>query len=401
MESLTARLRNVAGRKIIVGILIASFAFPGCSDQGKAPVAQEKTAAAQEKTVIAAVKETSPVSGPAIVLDAAAPTSPAPLKFSSGVVLEVPYGNGVGQAGYANGIDHTPFPESVQAFKARGTELLLADTFNGRIQIWETGTGKCKTSIVPVADAEGSFICGIDWLDDGFILSDVLNSAILAVGVTGEVSDIARSGFAIDHITTVIATFGGLVFLGDKGPAIDTIRVVSRNSGLVASIPVPGLTEAGFAVDSNGRVLAATVRAGAENPVLDIFGATSEASESIAFAPIGSLEVRDSTFPPGRFNVAGIDGSGRIYLYWAGLAEYFGPSAGQFPDDIKALPSTQMIARFNVVDPGGRVVADFFSPVSTAPETASVTPEGELFVMAYDATSAPEGTIRFLKFSCR
>lgn len=329
------------------------------------------------------------------------PGLPAPVKFSFKVVLEIPFGAGEGQVGFANGVDHTPFPESVQAFKVKGNELALADTFNGRIQIWDTDSGKCLGTITPATDAEGSFYCGIDWLDNGFVLSDALNSTVIAVGSTGEIAALTGTGFPIDHITTVTATPGGLVFLGDKGPAVDKVRVVSRGAGLVADIPVPGLTEAGFALDPAGRVLAARERTGAEHPLLDIFGATDEANESMAFAPLGSMELKNSTLPPGRFNVAGIDGSGRIFLYWAGLPEYFGPAAAQFPDEIKALPATHMVARFNVFEPDGKLAADFFAPVSTAPETAVVTPEGDLFVLAYDAGPAPEGKVRFIRFSAK
>lgn len=322
-------------------------------------------------------------------------------KFTVSEILSLDYGDGPYQIGFANGPGHTPYPESAQAIKVSDGSLAILDTFNGRLLKFSLSDGTATDSVEPKVDVGRTFYTGFAMLPDNrFAAFDSLNMAFILSGPAGDVLPHDPGKPPLSHVTGMFATDGGAIVAGDRGVGRKGLHVFNHSLDYMLSMKAEGLTEAGFAVDAKGRIHVALPRTGREAPTLQVLGATSENSEILSFSRLFTVSMKDTSFPDGSFNIAGIDGAGNYYLYWAGLAGYFdAPARAILGPDLLGLPDTQILALFNVFSPTGEKVADFGVPFSTAPEGAWVTPDGTLVVMTYDATGAPKGKVRILRCS--
>lgn len=319
--------------------------------------------------------------------------------LASGVkVLEMPFGSSRGKAGFANGPDHTPYPEGPQSIQVRANVSYVADTFNGRLLLNDLVTGKLSGTISPTGpflEGDHTYYTNFLPLSGSSVLGiELINRKIFLLDPSGKASQILGDT-QLGDVTGAIAGPDGSVYLGDKGGTEGRVLVLDGNLALRGILRLPGLTEQGFGVGPKGIVMAPEP----ENMALRAFFPKSGSLGS--FDEPRRIEIRTSYFPAGGgLKVAGIDAKDRIFVYWAGLKEYLSPEfASILSPEAKAAGELQPVAIFNVFDLSGNFLGGLTAPMSTAMESACIGDDGYLYVMAYDAARAPEGGVTVYRYN--
>lgn len=321
--------------------------------------------------------------------------------YNISLIMSIDYGTGPYRIGYANGPKHTPYAESAQSIIVSKNLIIILDTFNKRLLKFSIENKTNAGFIVPQVDMDKTFYTGFAEIPSrGFVFFDALNTALILTDPEGKIFPANPKIPFLSHITRIYATPQGMLVAGDKGVGQKGIHIFNHLLDHISGLKAEGLTEAAFSVDTKERIHIMVPRVKNEDPVFQIYGAASENSETASYSRLFSKSLKGCSFPQGPCNIAGIDAKGNYYLYWAGLAHYFGPEyKNLLTPEIRKLPFTQMIALFNVFSPSGKMISHFIVPFSTAPESAWVTPDGTVFVMAYDAESAPKGKVNIYKCS--
>ncbi|PKK90733.1 MAG: hypothetical protein CVV64_07595 [Candidatus Wallbacteria bacterium HGW-Wallbacteria-1] len=310
-------------------------------------------------------------------------------------VLSVPFGKASGEIGFANGPGHTPYPESAQSFKIIPEGFLITDTFNKRFLIFSE-KGDLSRTITPRVDVDYTFYSAVERLGaDSFVATDTMNMSMLVFNGAGDVVGPAMQPSAIDDATALFLTRDSMIYMGDKGRTVKMVRAMNTNLELIASIPVKGLTEQGFAPVPSGGFAALVWGETAENPMLEFWNRDGK-SEEVKFVRESSVVVSNTSLP-GRFKIAGIDARGRTYLHWTGLKCHLSAWKGDLGPLAAKCPESQPVTLFRVFERDGTCSDSFAIPSSTAPENAVVSVDGEIFVLAYDADTAPSGNLKIIR----
>lgn len=318
-------------------------------------------------------------------------------KFVVDTILSLPFGKEEGKVGFANGPDHTPFPESAQSFKITPEGILLTDTFNNRFMIID-GKGKVVKSITPKVDVEYTFYSAVERLSPtSFAATDTMNMCMLMFDQDGNVTGPAVQPVNIDDASALFLTRDAVVYMTDKGRSVKTVQVMNKSLELIASVPVSGLTEQGMAPVPAGGFAALSWGETEEVATLQFWNRDSK-SEEVSFVKVSQREIPDPGFPYGRFKIAGIDARGRVYLHWSGLKCHLNDTwKKQLGELASKCPEMQPVTLFKVLERDGKYSDAFAVPSSTAPENAIVSENGTVYVLAYDADAAPAGSMKILR----
>lgn len=321
------------------------------------------------------------------------------VSFTATEVLSVPFGRGDGKIGYLNGPEHTPYPEAAQAFAVTGGRIMIVDTMNQRMMIFDMKTRVRLSTLWPNTETMDSYYSAVaEVTNDLFLAPELVNRALHLFNVAGKVKYIGSKTCPVDDITSIFIGKNGLIFLADKGLSEKKVKILDKSLEFKSALDLPDLISQSVALDSDDNLCSMVKRAALEDPRIDIFSNNGTAGE-VKYEKIRTLKLTGTTLPPGRLCIAGVDRNGNYYVYWSALKSYFDEkNKEKFTEIINQVSELQPVAMFNVFDKNGEYVAEFFAPLSTSPASTLVTPEGELYVMEYDAAKAPAGNLRIMKY---
>ncbi|MCK5684391.1 hypothetical protein KAJ27_09725 [bacterium] len=321
------------------------------------------------------------------------------LNFTGKVVLSIPFGRGDGKIGYLNGPEHTPYPEAAQAFRLLKKRILVVDTINQRLIMFDSKTGKRLSTMWPNTETKNSYYSAvIEVNNDLFLAPELVHRALHLFNIAGKVKYIGDKTCPVDDITSIFMGKNDLIYLADKGLTEKKVKVLNREMEFLGSLSLPDMSAQSVALDADDNICSIITRLDKEDPSINIYS-SKKIENKFKFKKNSTLKLKGNTFPPGRCGLSGIDSAGNYYVFWSALKSYFDKkNQAKFPDYVKKTSELQPVALFNVFDKKGIFIGEFFAPVSTSPASTVVTPDGEVYVMDYDAAGAPKGNFKIKKY---